>query len=89
MAPGANIDFVYTGSNTNFRRLRLGGLCGRRNDRADHQHQLRQLRDGTDRDDLTTLETIMQQAATQGQTIVAASGDQGSTACSGTRHLTT
>ena len=31
----------------------------------------------------------MSQAATQGQTIVTASGDQGSTACSGDTHLTT
>jgi subtilase family serine protease len=39
--------------------------------------------------DLTVLEGIMSQGATQGQTIVVASGDQGSTGCNGDTNLTT
>jgi hypothetical protein len=37
----------------------------------------------------TALDQVLQQATTQGQTVLAASGDQGSTACSGTTGLTT
>ncbi|MFT4112826.1 protease pro-enzyme activation domain-containing protein [Silvibacterium sp.] len=39
--------------------------------------------------DLTTLEGIMEQGASQGQSIVVSSGDSGSTACYGTSGLTT
>ena len=39
--------------------------------------------------DFSTLESIMQQGATQGQSIIAASGDDGSTSCYGDKSLTT
>lgn len=39
--------------------------------------------------DLSTLESIMQQGASQGQSIIAASGDDGSTSCYGDKSLTT
>lgn len=39
--------------------------------------------------DFSTLESIMQQGASQGQSIIAASGDDGSTSCYGDKSLTT
>jgi hypothetical protein len=89
MAPGATIAFVYTGSNTTY------GVFDAVQYAVDQliapiitlsydscETELTQ-------QNLTTLEGIMQQGASQGQTIIAASGDQGSTACSGDTHLTT
>ena len=88
MAPGADVFFVYTGSNTNFNAFdaiqyavdeRLASIIS--------------ISYGACETALNgfSLETIFAQAATQGQTVVAASGDQGSTACSGdtTNGLTT
>jgi len=82
IAKGATIDFVYTGSNTNFSAFDAlayaieekiapiisisYGACETAVQKAGF-----------------SLETTFQQAAAQGQTILAASGDQGSTACSG------
>ncbi len=89
MAPGATIYFVYTGSNTSF------GVYD------SVQYAVDQLiapiitlsyascETELTANDLTVLEGVMSQAAAQGQTIVSASGDQGSTACSGDTHLTT
>lgn len=39
--------------------------------------------------DFSTLESIMEQGASQGQSIISASGDQGSTSCYGDKSLTT
>ncbi len=39
--------------------------------------------------DFSTLESIMEQGASQGQSIIAASGDDGSTSCNGDKSLTT
>jgi hypothetical protein len=80
IAPGANVVFVYSGSNANYSAFdalqyavdeRLAsvisvsyGLC-------------ETALNGS------TLESAFQQAAAQGQTIVAASGDQGAAGCSG------
>ena len=80
-APGATIDFVYVGNNTNysvFDSLQYAidndtapilslsyGAC-----EADISSS-----------DYSTLESLMEQAASQGQTVVVASGDTGSTAC--------
>ncbi len=81
IAPGATIDFVYVGNNQNmsvFDALQYAvdnktapiinisyGLCEPDLSSANY----------------STLEGIMQQAASQGQTVVTASGDAGSTAC--------
>ena len=81
MAPGATIDFIYVGNNQNysaFDSLQYAvdykvapivsmsyGLC----------------ESGLSSSDYSTLEGIMEQGASQGQTVVAASGDSGSTAC--------
>jgi len=80
IAKGATIDFVYTGNNTTFNAYdsiqyaveeKIGTIIS--------------ISYGTCETALGTfsLESTFKQAAAQGQTIIAASGDQGSTACSG------
>jgi subtilase family serine protease len=89
MAPGANIVFVYTGNGGNaavFESVQyavdelLAPIISL--SYASCETELMQ-------SDYNTLDAFIQQAATQGQTIITASGDQGSTACSGDTHLTT
>ena len=89
MAPGANILFVYTGSNTSFGVFDsvqyavdelIAPIISLSYDSCETELTTT---------DLATLEGIMSQGAAQGQTILVASGDQGSTACSGDTHLTT
>jgi subtilase family serine protease len=89
MAPGANILFVYTGSNTSF------GVYDSVQYAVDELiAPIISLSYASCETELTTsdlgvLEGIMSQGAAQGQTILAADGDQGSTACSGDKNLTT
>jgi len=87
MAPGANIVFVYTGSNTAFGVYdsiqyavdeKIGQIISL--SYASCETELTAT-------DLTSLENMFSQAAAQGQTVISASGDQGSTACSGDTHL--
>jgi subtilase family serine protease len=79
-AKGATIDFVYTGNSPNFNAYdaiqyavdeKIGNIIS--------------ISYGTCETALGTfsLESTFQQAAAQGQSVLAASGDQGSTACSG------
>jgi hypothetical protein len=89
MAPGANIVFVYTGSNNSFGvfdsvQYAVDELIAPiiSLSYASCETELAQ-------SDYNTLDAIMSQAASQGQTIITASGDQGSTACSGDTRLTT
>ncbi|HXS76669.1 MAG TPA: protease pro-enzyme activation domain-containing protein [Terracidiphilus sp.] len=82
IAKGATIHFVYTGSNTNFNAFdsiqyavdediaNIISISYGACETAVQQNNF-------------SLEDVFQQAATQGQTILASSGDQGSTACSG------
>lgn len=83
MAPGANIFFVYTGSNTQF------GVFDAAQYAIDNQiGNIISISYGSceselSQSDLTSLEAMFKQAAAQGQTVTAASGDQGSTACFG------
>ena len=89
MAPGANIVLVYTGSNTNY------GVYDSVQYAVDEKIapiislSYASCETEITATDLTTLEAIFSQAAAQGQTVISASGDQGSTACSGDTHLTT
>jgi len=88
IAPGADIFFVYTGSNTNFNAFDAIQYA------VDEKlAPIISVSYGACETALNgfSLETIFTQAATQGQTIVAASGDGGSTSCSGdtTNGLTT
>ncbi len=89
IAPGANILFVYTGSNTSFGVFDsvqyavdelIAPIISLSYDSCETELTT---------SDLAMLEGVMSQGASQGQTILAASGDQGSTACSGDTHLTT
>ena len=89
MAPGATIDFVYTGSNSNagvFNALQYAVA----NDVA----PVISMSYGGCETQLSaqvfgTYETVLQQAATQGQTVVVSSGDTGSTGCWGTTNTST
>jgi len=81
MAPGAAIFFVYTGSNTNF------GIYDSITYAVDEKiGNIISVSYGSCEPELsatnaTALDTVFQQAATQGQSIVAASGDAGSSGC--------
>ncbi len=89
MAPGANVVFVYTGSNTTYgvydsAQYAIDEMLG----------NIISLSYSNCESDLTaanlaTYEALFQQAAAQGQTVMAASGDSGSTACYGETGLNT
>lgn len=88
MAPGATINFVYTGSNTN------NSVFDAINYAVDQKiGNIISVSYGTCETVLSgynaQFEPILQQAATQGQTVLAASGDSGSSACYGLTGLTT
>lgn len=81
IAPGANIFFVYTGSNTNYGVFdsieyavdeKLGNIISVSYGACEPELSA---------SSATALDTVLAQAATQGQTVVAASGDSGSSAC--------
>ena len=89
MAPGADVFFVYTGSSTNFGVFdsvsyavdeKIAPIISMSYDSCETELAST---------DFTTLEAVFSQAATQGQSVFVASGDQGSTACYGDTHLTT
>ncbi len=87
-AQGATIDFVYTGSSSNFSAFDAIAYA------IDEKiAPIISSSYGACETALNgfSLETQLAQAATQGQTVLSASGDQGSTACSGdtTDNLTT
>ncbi|HLY41640.1 MAG TPA: protease pro-enzyme activation domain-containing protein [Terracidiphilus sp.] len=80
MAPGATIDFVYAGSDQSYSVFdavqfavdtKLGEIIS-------ISYGVCETELGSNQ---AALEAIVQQGATQGQTIIAASGDEGSTAC--------
>ncbi len=88
IAKGATIDFVFTGSSTNFNAFDSIAYA------IDEKiAPIISISYGACETALQgfSLETQLAQAAAQGQTVLAASGDQGSTACSGdtTNNLTT
>lgn len=89
MAPGANLVFVYTGNNTSY------GVYDSAAYAVDQKiGNIISLSYSSCETDLTStnyaqIDAIFQQAAAQGQTVLAASGDSGSTACSGDKTLTT
>jgi subtilase family serine protease len=82
IAKGATINFVYTGSSTNFNAFDsiqyailedIGNIITISYGACETAVQKNNF----------SLEAAFQQAAAQGQTVLASSGDQGSTACSG------
>jgi len=81
MAPGAQIVFVYTGNSTNFGVFdsiayavdeKLGTIISVSYGSCEPQ---------LGASNAASLDTVLQQATAQGQTVVAASGDAGSSAC--------
>ena len=90
IATGANIVFVYTGNSSN-----NGGVFDSMSYAVDEDiAPIISVSYGAcetqfTATDIASYEAVGAQATTQGQTIIAASGDQGSTSCSGTTGLTT
>ncbi len=89
IAPGADISYVYTGSNTNF-----GAFDSIQYAIDEKIGNIISVSYGDCETDLgsanaASLDSIIQQAATQGQTVISSSGDNGSTGCSGYTNLTT
>lgn len=82
MAPGANVAFVYVGSNTNFSVYDSVQYAVDELIAPIISISYASCEAVLTATDLTSLEAVMQQAATQGQTVISASGDQGSTSCS-------
>ncbi len=87
-APGANVVLVYTGSNTAFgvydsAQYAVDEMIGNIISMSYSSCELQLIAS-----DLTSLEGVFKQATTQGQTVTAASGDAGATACAGTTGLT-
>jgi subtilase family serine protease len=80
MAPGADILFVYSGSSTNFNAFDAMQYAV-----DERLSPIISISYGACETALNgfSLESVFQQAATQGQTIIAASGDEGATGCSG------
>jgi len=87
MAPGADIYFVYTGDSTS-----SNGVFDSMTYAIDQKiGDIISVSYGACEPALQgfSLESTFQQAASQGQTILAASGDQGSTSCNGQSNLST
>lgn len=87
IAPGANLFFVYTGDSSN-----SNGVFDSIAYSADENiGNIISVSYGACETALNgfSLESVLQQAAAQGQTVVAASGDEGSTSCFGDTGLTT
>lgn len=89
IAKGATIYFVYVGNNQNYSVF--DALQYAVDDRISPIISMSYGSCETElsSSDYTTLDGILQQAASQGQTVVAASGDSGSTDCYGVSGLTT
>ncbi|MDE3201127.1 MAG: peptidase S53 [Acidobacteriota bacterium] len=86
MAPGANVTFVYTGNNTN------ASVFDSINYAVDqHIGNIISVSYGACEPVLGgySIETTLQQAAVQGQTVVVSSGDSGASACYGFSSLST
>jgi subtilase family serine protease len=94
-APGATINFVYTGGTVDSNGVPEFGVFDSYAYAVDNAiGNIISLSYGTcetelDQTSFNTEEQIGEQAAAQGQSVLAASGDQGSTACAGYTDLTT
>ncbi|HEY6848829.1 MAG TPA: protease pro-enzyme activation domain-containing protein [Terracidiphilus sp.] len=90
MAPGATINFVFVGNSGNYSAFdsilyaideNIGTIISSSYGECEAALPLSTLASGTNLQ--TGLEAAFEQAATQGQTVMAAAGDDGSTDCSG------
>ncbi|HEY2859588.1 MAG TPA: protease pro-enzyme activation domain-containing protein [Terracidiphilus sp.] len=91
VAPGANVVFVYTGSDTSFgvfdsAQYAVDNMIG---NIISLSYSSCETEISGANGALATLEQIFSQAAAQGQTVMAASGDEGSTSCFGDSNLST
>jgi subtilase family serine protease len=80
-APGATIDFVYVGNSQNYSVFDALQYAVDQKTAPIISISYGACENALTQSDYTTLEGIMEQGASQGQTVVAASGDTGSTAC--------
>jgi subtilase family serine protease len=96
MAPGATINFVYVGNSTNYSAFdsiayaideNIGTIISSSYGECETELPQSTLASGTNLQ--TGLEAAFEQAATQGQTVLSAAGDDGSTDCSGDTNLST
>ena len=96
MAPGATINFVFVGNSGNYSAFdsilyaideNIGTIISSSYGECEAALPLSTLASGTNLQ--TGLEAAFEQAATQGQTVLSAAGDDGSTDCSGEPGLTT
>ena len=81
IAPGATIDFIYVGNNQSYSAFDSLQYAVDNKTAAVISMSYGLCEAALSSTDYSTLEGIMEQGASQGQTIVAASGDSGSTAC--------
>lgn len=83
IAPGAVIDFVFTGNNKNFNAFDSLQFAVEQNLAPIISVSYGTCETAAGSAGYTQLNAIFQQAASQGQSIIAASGDSGSTDCAG------
>ena len=89
MGTGAAVYFVYVGNNQNYSVFDSVQYAVDTRIAPIISISYGACETGLSSSDFSTLESIMQQGASQGQSIVAASGDNGSTSCYGVTSLTT
>lgn len=96
IAPGATINFVYVGNNLNYGAFdaivyavdqKIGNIVS--SSYGECEAELTGATLGSGAATEPTLESALEQGTAQGQTFVAAAGDEGSTDCYGTNGLTT
>ena len=96
IAPGATINFVYVGNNLNYGAFdsivysidqKIGDIVS--SSYGECEAELSGATLGSGGATETTLEAAFEQGTAQGQTFIAAAGDEGSTDCYGTNGLTT
>ncbi len=96
IAPGAAINFVYVGNNTNYGAFdaivyavdeNIGNIVS--SSYGECEAELTGATLGSGAPTEPTLESALEQGTAQGQTFIAAAGDEGSTDCYGTNGLTT
>ena len=89
MAPGATLDFVYVGGSQNYSTFDAAGYAideGLGNI-ISMSYSVCELDPYVTSSYISSEEAVYKQAATQGQTVLAASGDEGSTGCYGDTNL--
>jgi subtilase family serine protease len=89
IAPGANIYFVYVGNDTNLSALDALTYAVDQRLAPIISSSYGECEAGVGPTGYATLNAVLEQAASQGQTVIAAAGDDGSTDCYGDKPLST